>query len=259
MTSRFARLAALAALPIAVAALVFSMTDVSDAGRRRAPTPSVTPRPFGLLLLNRQRRFPARVIPTVRRARDANTVGGRSAESLTATCNVESVDMGTWCLMSSPYAVTAEETGRNNWFWATQKCTELGGYLPTAAQLMGAAPRVKLASTIDDSDLTASIDTDPTDGLKDRREMSATLVTTTAGSSAAGSQGVTDGSRGDPRSGEPDPTPQPANPSPETLQYVTVYDNRDVGGFAGAKPVSQPELFRCAFDKAQGQAATEEG
>ena len=87
---------------------------------------------------------------------------------------------------------------------------------------------------------------------KDRREMSATLTTTAAGSRAAGSQGVTDGSRGDPRAGEPDPVPQPANPAPETLQYVTVYDNKNQGGFAGSKPVGQAELFRCAFNKAQG-------
>ena len=69
---------------------------------------------------------------------------------------------------------------------------------------------------------------------------------------AAGSIGVTEGSRGDPKQGEPDPVPFPANPSPETLQYVTVYDNRNRGGFAGAKPVGQPENFRCAFDKEQG-------
>ena len=54
--------------------------------------------------------------------------------------------------------------------------------------------------------------------------------------------------------GEPDPTPLPASPSPETLQYVTVYDNGDHGGFAGAAPVGQPENFRCAFNKAQGKA-----
>jgi len=38
----------------------------------------------------------------------------------------------------------------------------------------------------------------------------------------------------------------PANPSPETLQYVTVYDNGNRGGFAGSKPVAQAETFRCA-------------
>ena len=70
---------------------------------------------------------------------------------------------------------------------------------------------------------------------------------------------MTEGSLGDPKQGEPNPVPLPANPSPETLQYVTVYDNRDKGGFAGSKPVSQPELFRCAFDKKQGEATEEVG
>jgi hypothetical protein len=32
--------------------------------------------------------------------------------------------------------------------------------------------------------------------------------------------------------------PQPADPSPDTLQYVTVSDNEEHGGFAGSKPVA---------------------
>ena len=51
--------------------------------------------------------------------------------------------------------------------------------------------------------------------------------------------------------------PLPANPYPQSLQYVTVYDNGDKGGFAGSKPVSAPETFRCGFNKAQGQEAAE--
>ena len=41
--------------------------------------------------------------------------------------------------MNAPYGVTNDEIGKNNYFFATQKCVELGGYLPTAAQL--SAPR----------------------------------------------------------------------------------------------------------------------
>ena len=67
------------------------------------------------------------------------------------------------------------------------------------------------------------------------------------------------GSQLRPVTGEPDPVPLPANPTPQSLQYVTVYDNHDKGGFAGSKPVSAPETFRCGFIKAQGQSATEEG
>ena len=146
------------------------------------------------------------------------------------------------------------EIGRNDYFFATQKCAALGGYLPTAAQLIGAAKRVKLAGRVDDNEVTASTDIDPTDGLKDRREMSATLTTTASGGRAAGSMGVSEVSRGDPKAGEPDPIPLPADPAPETLQYITVYDNGNLGGFAGGKPVGQPENFRCAFNFAQGRA-----
>ena len=67
--------------------------------------------------------------------------------------------------------------------------------------------------------------------------MSSTLVTTEAGSAAAGSEGVSEGATGDPRQGQANPLPLPANPLPESLQYVTVYDNANKGGFAGSEPV----------------------
>ena len=52
---------------------------------------------------------------------------------------------------TSPYPLTTQDVGKNNYFWATQACVEKGGYLPTAAQLIGAAKRVKLESTIHDN------------------------------------------------------------------------------------------------------------
>jgi hypothetical protein len=115
---------------------------------------------------------------------------------------------------------------------------------------------VKLESVITDNQVTATIQTDPTRGLMDQREMSSSLVTTAAGSDAAGSEGVSVGSTGDPRQGQPNPAPLPADPSPTTLQYVTVYSNRQKGGFAGSEPVSQPENFRCAFAKTPGANST---
>jgi hypothetical protein len=248
-----------AALLLATLALILTFTGVGEAARQRVVNVVDKPKPRAVLRLDAKGRFPARALPVPALARDAERLGGQEPSAYVGRCNALAVDLGTWCLHASPFAVPNEDAGRNNWFYATQKCAEEGGYLPTAAQLIGAADRVKLASTIDDDRTTASIDEDPSDGLKDRREMSATLITTQAGSSAAGSQGVSDGSRGDPRAGEPDPTPQPANPAPETLQYVTVYDNQDKGGFAGARPVSQADQFRCAFDKAQGDDASEEG
>ncbi|MBU6338279.1 MAG: hypothetical protein KGR19_10785 [Acidobacteria bacterium] len=248
MKSRFQRHAGTAALAIALVALVASLTGAADAARK-AMAPSAKPRPYGLLTLGKNKKFPASAIPTVAQAK---RLGSLKQADVEMNCDAITVDLGTWCLMTNPYPVPPEDQGKNNYLYATQKCIEEGGYLPTAAQLVGAAARVKLASTIDDDQLTASIDLDATDGLRDRREMSATLVTTQAGSSAAGSIGISDGSKGDPRTGEPDPPTLPAVPLPETLQYVTVYDNRDKGGFAGSRPVSQAENFRCAFNKNQG-------
>jgi hypothetical protein len=249
---RYGSLAAFAAALAALAGVALASSQPTTAGDGSPSAAPAAARPGGLLRLDGRGKVPVTVLPKVRSSRNADRLAGRRARAYRDRCSAESVDLGSWCLLASPYPLTGEEIGKNNYFWASATCAELGGYLPTAAQLIGAAARVKLASTIDDNPVDASIDEDPTDGLKDRREMSATLITTASGSRAAGSQGVTEGSLGDPRAGEPNPVPQPANPSPETLQYVTVYDNRNQGGFAGGKPVGQPELFRCAFNKSQG-------
>jgi hypothetical protein len=226
-----------AALVLAMVALVFGGSIQSFAARH-LPGPSLTPKPFGLLRLNKKKKFPASVL----------------ASKVFDHCSPETVKIGTVCMMTNPYPLEKDDIGKNDYFFATQKCADLGGYLPTAAQLIGAAPYVKLAGRVDDNEVTASTDIDPTDGLKDRREMSASLSTIASGGRAAGSEGVSEGSRGDPKAGEPDPTPLPADPAPETLHYITVYDNGDHGGFAGGKPVGQPENFRCAFNRAQGHA-----
>lgn len=261
VTQKTTTLFAAAAMLLSLCALVLATVEDSQAQRgkgktrakaKKLPGASLKPRKLGLLRLNRRAQFPVSVIPKVRRASNADRIGGRRARGLLDSCNEESVDLGTVCMLSSTYALDKNEVGKNDYFFASQKCVEMGGYLPDATELIGAADRLKLSSTVDDSEVTASTDIDPSDGLKDRREMSATLVTTGSGSRSAGSQGVSEDSRGDPRAGEPDPLPQPANPSPETLQYVTVYDNKERGGFAGSKPVGQPESFRCAFNKSQG-------
>ncbi len=228
---------ACSALILALGAFVLAGVGESGAAGR-LPGPSLQPKKFGILRLNAKKKFPRSVLP-----------GG-----VFARCSPETVKIGTVCMMTNPYPLERSEIGRNDYFFATQKCAALGGYLPTAAQLIGAAKRVKLAGRVDDNEVTASTDIDPTDGLKDRREMSATLTTTASGGRAAGSIGVSEVSRGDPKVGEPDPIPLPADPSPETLQYITVYDNGNLGGFAGGKPVGQPENFRCAFNFTQGHA-----
>ena len=190
------------------------MTGVSDAVRRNMPGASTKPKPYGLLRLNKKKKFPPSAIPKVRAARRADRLGGKSLRDLTARCAPDNVDFGTWCLMNAPYGVTNREVGRNNYFFATQKCVDLGGYLPTAGQLVGAAPRIKLASTIDDSQLTASIDLDRTDGLKDRREMSSTLVTIAAGVVRGRLPGSQRGIARRPPRGRAGPGAAPGEPEP---------------------------------------------
>jgi hypothetical protein len=243
------------AIVISLIALVFSTTGLADAARHAvfsavAGHPiSAKPRAGGVLLLGKNRKFPASAIPTVK---NSGRVGGKTAEQLAGTCPPATVDLGTWCLDTAPYPVTNADAGKNNYVFASKACVAEGGWLPTAAQLLGAASRVKLESTIHDSQLTATVPLDPSRGLKDQREMTSTLITTEAGSAAAGFEGVSEGSTGNPRQGQSNPVPLPANPLPESLQYVTVYSNGTNGGFAGSEPVASPENFRCAFNKAPG-------
>ncbi len=243
------------ALVIALIALIFSTTGLADAARRAVISainghPLTTkPHPGAILLLGKNGKFPATAIPTVK---NATHLAGKTAEQIAGTCPPATVDIGTWCIDTAPYPLTKTDAGKNNYIWAAKACEAEGGWLPSAAQLLGAAERIKLESVIHDSPLTATINLDPSRGLKDEREMSSSLVTTEAGSAAAGSEGVSEGATGDPRQGQANPQPLPANPEPESLQYVTVFDNSNHGGFAGSEPVRQPENFRCAFNLTPG-------
>jgi len=243
------------AMIVALIALVFSTTGIADAARHAVISAidghpiSTKPHAGGVLLLGGNKKFPASAIPTVA---NATRLGGRTAAQIEGSCRPETVEIGTWCLESAPYPLTKEELGKNNFIWASKTCEQQGGWLPSASELLGAAERVKLESTINDSELTATINLDPSRGLKDEREMSSSLVTTEAGSAAAGFEGVSEGATGDPRQGQANPLPLPANPLPESLQYVTVYDNHNNGGFAGSEPVNDPENFRCAYNKSPG-------
>ena len=205
------------ALLIALVALVFSTTGLADAARHAVVSAigghpvSTKPHAGGLLLLGKNRKFPAKAIPTVG---NSNKIGGKTAAQLTGSCPPATVDLGTWCLESAPYPLPNTQVGQNNYIFASKACVAEGGWLPTAAQLLGAANRVKLESTIHDSPLTATVPLDPSRGLLDQREMSSTLITTAAGSAAAGSEGVSEGATGNPRQGQANPTPLPSTRCP---------------------------------------------
>jgi hypothetical protein len=248
MSERLRLNTGVAALTLSIFALVLTMTGLADAARNALFGTSTRPRPNTLLLLGRDAKFPASAIPTVA---NSKRLSGKSLAAITPTCPHATVDLGTYCIAQALYDIPTADAGLNNYFYATQACAKEGGYLPSAGQLIGAAARVPLASVLGDKPLTSTIQNPETNpnGLKDLREMTSTLVTTTAGSSAAGSEGVSQQATGNPATGEPNPTPEPADPDPETLQYVTVYDNFNRGGFAGSESVSTPENFRCAFGK----------
>jgi hypothetical protein len=185
-------------------------------------------------------------------AKKQNAALNKRINNLAAACPVSgAIDFGSWCLEGSTFKVPTSETGQNDYFYAAQKCVKEGGWLPTAAQLIGAAPEAALKSTLDDDPGTSEASEFPeaANGIKDEREMTSDLFTTAAGSRAAGSEGVTAGAKGVGNLGEPDPVPMPAEPSPETLDYVTVFDNHNLGGFAGGEPVGKAENFRCAYAK----------
>ena len=125
------------ALVIALVALVFSTTGLADAARHAVVSAigghpvSAKPNAGGLLLLGKNRKFPASAIPTVN---NASRVGGKTAEQLAGTCPPATVDLGTWCLDSAPYPLTNADAGKNNYVWATKACEAEGGWLPSAAR-----------------------------------------------------------------------------------------------------------------------------
>lgn len=236
------RVLSAAALLVAIAALIFSMNGMAPAAKSST--------------VAAQARTEKKHKQNERKAKLAQkkqiAALSKKISKLADACPISgAIDLGSWCLEGSTFKVPASEAGQNSYFYATQKCVAEGGWLPTAAQLIGAAPKAALKSTIDDDPGTsgASEFPDAANGIKDEREMTSDLFTTGVGARAAGSEGVTAGSKGVGNIGEPNPVPMPAEPSPETLDYVTVYDNHNLGGFAGGEPVGKAENFRCAYAK----------
>ena len=130
------RVIAWAALTTSVIALIVSASGSAGAAKhtRRASGP----RAGQVVKLGKGAKIPASLLPIVAHARNADRVGGQSAASLSPSCSPTTVDLGTWCLMSAPYPLTNDQLGKNNYFFASQACVAIGGYLPTAGQLIGA-------------------------------------------------------------------------------------------------------------------------
>jgi hypothetical protein len=228
------RVLSVAALLVAIVALVFSMNGFAPAAGSSNPA--------RVRAEKHRKQVQAKQMAAL----------NKKINKLSTACPISgAVDLGSWCLEGSTFKVPASEAGQNSYFYAAQKCVKEGGWLPSAAQLIGAAPMAALKSTINDDPGTSGASEFPeaATGIKDEREMTSDLFTTGVGARAAGSEGVSVGSKGAGNIGEPNPVPMPAEPSPETLDYVTVYDNHNLGGFAGGEPVGKAENFRCAYAK----------
>jgi hypothetical protein len=237
------------ALMISLVAIVLSSTPLAEAARHTVEHTlgkidghpvSAKPQAGGILLLGKNKKFPASVIPTVP---DTYRLEGKTTSELEPRCPANTADLGTWCLEKHLYPVPKEDAGKNSYFWASQKCAQQGGFLPLASELLGAVKDVELAGG---------------PATPGQREMSSTLITTQAGSDAAGSEGVSEKSTGNKNTGEPQPIPLPAVPEPETAQYVTVFSNSGHGGLAGGEPIKDAENFRCAYIKTTGSTTSNE-
>jgi hypothetical protein len=243
------RLLSAAALVVSIVALVSSLGGLAPAAKTTTPPPAKQAAKQEKAASKKASVAMNKKFKTLdKRFESLN----KRVSNVSASCPISgAIDLGSWCLEGSTFKVPSNEIGQNDYFYATQKCVKEGGWLPTAAQLIGAAPEAALKSTLDDDPGTSGASEFPeaANGIKDEREMTSDLFTTAAGSRAAGSEGVTAGAKGVGNLGEPDPVPLPAEPSPETLDYVTVYDNHNLGGFAGGEAVGKAENFRCAYAK----------
>jgi hypothetical protein len=252
------RILSAAALGVSLLALIFSMGGLAPAnpsqnqGQKQATAEKQAAGKKRAAAKKQAANQQAAAKKRAAASRQAIAKLNKRINGLKAQCPVSNaIDLGTWCLESTTYRVPAQDAGKNNYLYASQKCVEEGGWLPSAAQLVGAAPFASLKSTIDDSPASSAVSEfpEPANGIKDEREMTGDLFTIGAGSRSAGSEGVTVGSKGTGNLSEPNPVPIPAEPFPETLDYVTVYDNHNIGGFAGGEPVTKAENFRCAYAK----------
>ena len=137
------RLLSAPALLVSLVALVFSMGGLAPA-KGGAPAGEWSS-------LDKHGKIPARYLPPVKFAKQSKRLGNATKKDLSVDCPIpDAVDLGTWCMQAGLYPVPPKDTGKNDYIYAAQKCVKEGGWLPSAAQLIGAAPKVKLASKIDD-------------------------------------------------------------------------------------------------------------
>ncbi len=134
------------AMVVALIALVLSTTGLADAARHAVISAidghpiSTKPHAGGILLLGKNRKFPASVIPTVKERQQGWLAKPRRSWKGPARPTASaSAGAGSWCMETAPYPLTNADVGKNNFIWASKACEEAGGWLPSASELLGAA------------------------------------------------------------------------------------------------------------------------
>ena len=69
-------------------------------------------------------------------------MGGKTAAELEGDCPPDTISpaaaAGVW--KRRTYPLTNADVGKNNFIWASKKCEEVGGWLPSASELIGRRP-----------------------------------------------------------------------------------------------------------------------
>ena len=205
------------AMVVALVALVFSTTGLADAARHAVVAAidghpiSSKPHAGALLTLGRNGKFPAAAIPTVSTAEDAKRFDGKTAEQIVATCPPDSVDLGTWCLESTPFPLTNADARQEQLHLGLQEVR--GRRRLAALRLRTARWRRAREARVHDPRFAADRDDQPRpDAWPERR----TRDELDAGHDRSGLRGGR--LRGGQRRRDRRPSPGPAQPDPAARQ-----------------------------------------
>ena len=232
-------------------------TGLADAARHAVVSAiaghpvSAQPHAGGILLLGSNRKFPASAIPTVQRTPRASAA--RPPSELAGTCPPARSTSARGAWTPRPSRSPRNSSARTTSSSPARACEKEGGWLPSASELLGAAERVKLESTIHDSQLTATINLDPTRGLKDEREMSSRWSRPKRARPRRASRASAKAPPATRARARPTRSPLPGQPAARIAAVRDRLQQRARRAASRARsPSTNPENFRCAFNKTPG-------
>ena len=246
--------AALAAMVVALIALVFSTTGLADAARHAVVAAiaghpiSSKPHAGGLLTLGQQREIPLRGDPHrgLAETPSASTAKRPSRSSPPARPTRSTSAPGAW--NRRPSRSPTRTLGKNNFIWASKKCEEEGGWLPSAAR--AARRRRAREARVDDPRLAADRHDQPRPEPRPQRRTRDELRRWSQPKRAPrrpASRGSAKAPRATPVRASPTRSRCPPTRCRNRCSTWTSTANGTKGGFAGSQPVNEPQNFRCAY------------